>query len=532
MDLLGYAHSLLVFLNPFGIAGILTGIGALIFGFFVFLQNPERALYKKWLIFSLSVSVWGFGAFFISIAHDPLVAYADWKLFFGVGVIWIPVTFLSFALIFCEVEGTVLIAAVYISAVFFSVCSLFTNYLFEGVRFIFGSFYYAVPDFRLFSFFLVWWFGLIIYTHYLLLKTYPAAKDAKRLQIKYYFIAVAAGFVTGSLAFLPFFHIDVYPWGTFGIPLYMVIMSYAMLEHQLLEINIAVKNALISSVIVALIAWGLLVLGDASNLLAEQFSIPLPVTTIFGALIAFLLGSIFWQRTRSLDRLKYEFLLVAAHKLRTPLTEIRWATSELEGIQTVDEAASIIKILNSASDQLLTLTKTLLDSMQGEDRSYMYRFEACNISELVEKVLGGHRHSLSLKNIHASFSSNVRDTLVRGDEARLTEAIQIFIDNAIIYTPQNGSITIDVSSHNKDSILFQIRDDGIGIEKSEQRHLFERLHRGRNAVHAYPDGSGLGLFMAKQILERHKGLVGVTSDGVDKGSTFWFILPVSKPHKD
>ena len=158
-------------MNTFALAGLLTGLSSLIFGLFVLFHNSSRNLNRIWCIFTFTVATWGFGAFGIALAKTPEYGYFFWKVAFGVGVTWIPVFFFHFVYIFCQLKQRAVLWGSYLLGAIFSALA-FTPYFFSGVRYIFDSFYYGVPYFKFFGFFVTWWIGLTIYSHYRLIVAY------------------------------------------------------------------------------------------------------------------------------------------------------------------------------------------------------------------------------------------------------------------------------------------------------------------------------------------------------------------------
>lgn len=515
-------------MTPFALAGLLGGVSAFGFALFIYLEGPKRLLDRKLSIYMLSVSLWGFGALAIALAPTPPLAYLAWRLAFGLGVVWIALLFYDFTLAFCDLSQPGLLKVMYVFGVIFSAAAIFTPYFFSGVRFVFNQFYYGIPSWPLFGLFLVWWFGLVFYSHYLLIKAYPTATEPKKLQIWYFFIATAIGFTAGNLAYLPFFHIDLYPWGTFGVGLYGILMAYASIEHKLLDINLAVQRTLISSIIVTLIALALLASGFGAEWMSTYLGISPIVTAFVGSAVAFVLGNTVWQRSKRFEQLRYEFVTVAAHRLRTPITEILWGLDALQQESASQESKNNIVQVRASGNRLLALINQLLESVKTSDETLVYTLKACNLEALAGKVVAERSTQADRKHLHIFLRSELTEPFVRADEKRLSYVIEILIDNAILYTPDGGTIEVGITSHNVDYVMLRVRDTGIGIDKKEAEHLFSRLYRGSNALRIYTEGSGLGLFMAKEIISRHNGMIGAESDGENKGSTFWFILPKAK----
>lgn len=515
-------------MTPYALAGLLTGISSAAFGLFVFFRNPKRKLYRSWLLFSLFVAGYGFGVLWIGTAKTPEMAYWAWKMAFLFGPIWIPTLFLRFVHDFCERPRDAVLTASYFLSAFFSLAAP-TPYFFAGVRPAFDSFYYAVPDFHLFGVFVVWWFGLVIYAHYVLVQAYRQSSRPKQQQIKYFFLAIIIGFAGGSLAYLPFFGVELYPWGTFTIPLYPIIMYYAIAAHQLMDVNLAIRKALLSSVIIGLISWGLVFVGLVGQWLASRTGIVHPsLVALLGGIGAFFIGNYVWQKSREIDRLKYEFITVAAHKLRAPLTHITWEIDKLAEPQplSLEKLRTTSEKIRTSANILIGLTNTLLEAAEGAtaDPQKFYKFKNLDLRELAERLVAEYRPYLEHKRLSVRLHSEPSPPRVNADEEKLSVVIQVFLENAAIYSPEGGEIDIAIETYDMDFIIFRVHDRGIGIVKDDLPYVFERLFRAKNAYRVDTEGTGIGLYIAKSIVDRHRGLIGADSEGEGKGSTFWFIL--------
>jgi signal transduction histidine kinase len=228
-------------MNAFGLAGLLTGVSSLAMGIFVFSKGPTQKLNQLWCIFTYSVAAWGFGALWISMEKNPSLALLAWKITYAFGVIWIPVLFYHFVLIFCEIKKDRLLLLHYTLGAIFSWLAFFSPLFFSGSRFVFSSFYYGTPGF-IFPIYFAWWSGLVFYAHYRVYKSYRAAASIRRNQFKYMFLAFVLSYSTGSLAYLPVFGIDLYPYGTFGIMFYPIIVTYAIISYRAMEIETVVHK--------------------------------------------------------------------------------------------------------------------------------------------------------------------------------------------------------------------------------------------------------------------------------------------------
>jgi|CXWL01.1.fsa_nt_gi signal transduction histidine kinase len=239
-------------MTPFGLSGLLTCITSLAFGWFVYLKGHSPLLNRRWLLFSISVSLWGLGALWIGQSASPEESVWAWRLAFMTGVVWIAPTFYHFVCVFCELSRPRTLALLYLSTACIAPVIL-TPWFFDGVRYRFDSFYYATPG-PVFPLFFLWWSGIVVYAHLELVRAFRHARGHHRHQIQYFFLATAIGYTGGSLDYLPIFGIDLYPYGNFAIVLYPLIMTYAILKFRLMDCTVFMERGLSYLLLVILIA--------------------------------------------------------------------------------------------------------------------------------------------------------------------------------------------------------------------------------------------------------------------------------------
>lgn len=228
-------------MNPFLLSGIFTGVTTLAFGLFVFLHDPKRKLYRLWLLFTFSVAIWGFSSVFIAISQDENFSVFLWRFSVGFGVVWIPVFFLHFVYEFCGVAKRNLLLIVYPVNCLFALLSFHKDFFVKG-RYVFNSFYYGVPG-KYFILYFIWWFFVFSLSLAILIRLRRSFDKHKQNQISYTFVAIAIGAIGGTLNHLPVFGINLYPWSNFAIPFYPMIMSIAIIRHQLMDIEVVIRRA-------------------------------------------------------------------------------------------------------------------------------------------------------------------------------------------------------------------------------------------------------------------------------------------------
>lgn len=381
-----------------------------------------------------------------------------------------------------------------------------------------GALYY-LPD--------IYFFAAFALAYIVLLIARKGAGEEGKKRIGYYLLGLTYGFVTGLAAFAPDFNIPIDPaWsaliGTFVIP-----FAYGMVKKDLMDIGIAIRGTVVYTSIIVAITAVLTVVSLLSNWMMS--TIPgfgywtVPLLT---ALVSVVVGGLYWRKAGEAEQLKYEFITVVTHKFRTPLTRIRWQSEALrEQPSLAPESKAGIQQITDSSIELIRLSNLLIDAVKMERGSYQYTWRNLSLEELARKTLTSFSTSAQAKHIEMTLQADRKIPFVRADEERLASAIHVLVENALSYTPANGTITISITDDH-DTVKFAVTDTGIGVEKADLSRLFSRFYRGERARRADTEGVGLGLSMAKTIIQRHRGTIGVDSPGIGKGSTFWFTLPV------
>ncbi|MFA6536022.1 MAG: HAMP domain-containing sensor histidine kinase [Candidatus Paceibacterota bacterium] len=248
----------------------------------------------------------------------------------------------------------------------------------------------------------------------------------------------------------------------------------------------------------------------------------LPLALVLTTVISLLI----WHRQKKADLLKYEFITVVAHKFRTPLTYIKWSAENLALSNDPAERKRAVDEILTANARLVELTNALSDLSMANGASYFYKSEKIEPRKLIDSVLGTLDYQIKKKKIDLHIRELVTSRIV-GDFRRLTFALGIVVENAVMYTPAGGSIGITVSQSDK-LVSIAVKDSGVGISREELSAMFSKFFRGAKAKQIDSGGVGIGLFMAKKIVEKNGGQIEVFSEGVGKGATFAIKLPAVK----
>ena len=235
------------------------------------------------------------------------------------------------------------------------------------------------------------------------------------------------------------------------------------------------------------------------------------------------------------DRLKSEFVATVSHELRTPMTSIRGYVDVLlmgaAGAMNENQA-HFLKIVKGNTERLNILVNDLLDISRLESGRVTLSPQALDLREVAEDVIGDvlRRSQEENKPIALSLDAPKKLPYVFGDAERVRQVLANLVDNAYHYTPENGTILVQLHPSNGGSeVQVDIKDNGVGIALGDQPRVFERFYRGEHPLVLATPGTGLGLSIVKELVEMHKGRIWVQSAGLDgEGSTFSFTLPVFK----
>ncbi|MBU3964213.1 PAS domain-containing protein [Patescibacteria group bacterium] len=234
------------------------------------------------------------------------------------------------------------------------------------------------------------------------------------------------------------------------------------------------------------------------------------------------------SREKVIERLKSQFVSVAAHQLRTPLSIIKWSLSMiLEGeMGTLNsEQKEMLSRANQTNERMIRLINDLLNVARIEEGRFMYKPTIIDFGELVESMIVSLKPLAQKKGVKFIFktSKTKAPKVIRADIEKLTLAVKNIIENAIFYTDLGGSVEISLT-RKKNEVELSIKDSGIGIPKDQHDRVFTKFFRADNAVRKETEGTGLGLFIAKNVVESHKGRILFVSEE-KKGTTFTIFLP-------
>lgn len=235
------------------------------------------------------------------------------------------------------------------------------------------------------------------------------------------------------------------------------------------------------------------------------------------------------SREKTVERMKTEFVSIAAHQLRTPISAIKWTLRMiLDGDlgPITEEQRDFLDKTYQSNERMINLINDLLNVTRIEEGRHLYNLTLVNFEDIAATIAATYTELLRQKNLKLQFLKSAQKLpQVKIDVEKMRLVVSNLIENSIKYTPSGGSIFLETAREGE-SVKVLVRDTGMGILKDQQERIFTKYFRGSNAIRMETEGTGLGLFIAKNIVETHGGKIWFSSEE-GKGTTFFFTLPIA-----
>jgi len=527
------------------LTGLINAITSTILGIVVYFKNRKNPLNKSFALFCLSVAVWSWAYCFWPGAQDRVSALF-WFRALHIGAIFIPICYFHFTIVFLNLyqEKKRILKLGYLVAFIFCVFDFTPLFIKDMVPKLSFS-YWGVPGI-LYHFFLLMFFGYAIYCWYLLFRARRSLVGEKKKQINYVLIGTLIGFIGGSTNYFLWYDIPIPPFGNGLVALYVILTALAITQHHLFGIKVILTEIFVGMIglILFVQAW----LNETLWLRILNWSV-FGLFCIFGYyLIRATIGEIqkreqiekmdkelrkTYKELKKLDIAKSEFISIASHQLRTPLTAIKGYVSLISDRVYGGFPGRMQKPLRnvySSVERLIKLVNDLLSISRIEAGKIKVEPEEFLLEDLINDVLEELGNLAKAKKLYLKWEESKKPLVkVFLDRAKMRQVVLNIIDNAIKYT-QTGGVTINYKQKNG-LCRVEIKDTGEGMTRAEISNLFKTFSRGAAGKRTWTEGAGLGLYIAKNFTEMHNGRIWVESTGKQKGSTFYIELPVKYEEK-
>ena len=531
--------------NPFTVSNFLIALTSLSFGIFVLAKDPRRRLNQLWFIMNMSIFLWGSWGMLLSLVGSGHYLFY-WRLCYVTSVVWIPVFFLHFV---CEYLNTKKRLFLWISyAITFITCYfvLFTDLFFGSVRLVFNAFYYAIPATILPAIQFGWWLFCYSYALVLLLVHIHKADKGRRRELTYIFLALGIAGLGGSTNFLPLLGIDLYPWGNFAVPLYPIMLSYAIWKYAWLDIRVVVKRTLFYSFFVLVLsllyvaavflAHRFIAGGTSARSVVANVSALVFIACIFKPVESFLQrnlekhffkGSIeeisaqkdlLETELERRERLKSIGILAAgmAHEIKNPLTAISTFVEYLpQKYQDPQFLSEFQRIVRGEIGRIQNIVQDLLDFSKPRPALK----ETANLNQIIRDVLTLLSKDFLAQGVSTSLRPCPGAESVQIDTAQMKQALLNIIMNSLDAMKQKGGGQLDIAVNQlPDGISIEVTDTGCGIGADKIERIFDPFYTQKDM------GTGLGLAITHSIIEQHRGKIRVHSR-IGEGTKVIIILP-------
>jgi signal transduction histidine kinase len=506
----------------------INGFVAILFGLFIVSKNWKNTTNLTFFLMSLAVAVWSFSyCKWLSVytAHDALF----WSRMLNLGATFIPIFYLHWILSILNLtkEKKPILIFGYVIVFIFSVFS-FTPLYITSVKPVLDFPFWPQAGILYVAYLIFGYMFLTFYGFYELIKAKKGVEKEKEHQINYLILGSLFGFGGGATNFPLMFGVALFPpIGQTLVVLYTIVFGLATLKYHLFEIKLILTELLVG--VMGIIIVVLLYLMPTPSL-KVLIAVTLALFLVFGYYLVKATREEIERKEEAerVSRVKTEFISIASHQLRTPLAAIRGYTSMIKDGdygKIPDEAMVAVNYIYESSIGMIKLVNSLLSISRLERGQVELKIEEVSVEPIIENCIKDIQLLARGKGLYLKYIKPARPLpTIKGDPEKLKEVFNNIINNAVLYTVKGG-VTVSMEKK-KNSILIQVKDTGIGILKKEKEKIFKSFSRGQAGTEMYTQGTGLGLYVAKNFLEMHKGKLTVRSKGKDKGSTFFIELPI------
>lgn len=369
-------------------------------------------------------------------------------------------------------------------------------------------------------------------------KSYKNATPETKLKIKYLFagviIFILANAIFNGVLVALLQSVKYQIFGDFSAIFLLGFTAYAIIKHELFNVKIITTEA-ITAILLVVLFTKVFAVQSTTELVIDGFTFVLAL--IFGYLLVRSVGREVSQREQlqqlnqkleQIDAQKDEFLNVASHELRAPMTAIKGyisMVSDGDGGEIPPGAKELLSEATIETERMIRLVNNMLNVARIEEGRMVFEPGEVKLSQVVNRVFNEFKFQANEKSLEYEYEPKATYDVVVVDVDRIHEVVANLINNALKYT-DSGKVVVRLFNPNPDTVRFEVEDTGPGMTPDEVSKLFNKFYRTESYV-GKKMGTGLGLYISKLLVQKFGGQIGVKSQK-DKGSIFWFELPLKK----
>lgn len=536
-----------MFTQVFTILPLTCAIFVFMFGLFILSKDRHSRINQLLFGFCMSMFFWMFGTFMMfGLRGSNRELALFWDRFVYLGVVFMPPFMHHFSLVFTKMfkQKNLLYINYAVAFLFFFISrtELFVNdlYLYDWGAHSQARFFHHV-------FLLYFFLGTGLFFRNIFLYYRKTHNKEERIQALYIFVAFAIVIFVGGSAYLYAYGIDTkFPYAYISGLIFPIMLFYAVSRHHLLRIKILGTEILVGLANFVIVTEIFIAKSIRELLLRIVFAVLIFVISILLIMsiekeikrreeISKLATSLERAnfRLKELDRQKTEFLSIASHQLRTPLSIIKGYIELIsDGAygRATDKMKQVLRDMDESNERLVKLVDEFLDITRIEQGRTKFSFDIHDMKKLISSVVDELRDRGESKGLKIVWKPNKKvDMNVFMDDEKIRHVIFNYIDNAIKYTTR-GSVAISCLLDRKDMIV-RVKDTGIGFGEEDEVNFFQKFYRGKNVKGTNVNGTGLGIYVCRKFIEAHGGKVWAKSSGKGKGGEFGFQIPSKRGNK-